>query len=152
MSSQGNKPSLLPKLLVTLPALMPQVLSSADEGFFPVTATFQNQAENSSPVQGYRPRQANGQWIKVGGFADSKYFYGQLQLLGKRKVAGYLYFTAPPKREPIDPLAPDFPKQKQDPIRQEQIYVYGELVRPGEFRVFDKQGTLYRLLAVKDRR
>ncbi|MFN3920695.1 MAG: hypothetical protein ACK4JF_10490 [Methylohalobius sp.] len=139
-------------LLLALPVLMPQVLPSADEGFVPVTATFQDRAANGSAVQNYRPRQTEGQWIKVSGFADSKYFYGQLQLLGNRKVAGYLYFTAPPKHEPIDPLAPDFPRQKQDPIRQEQVYVYGELVRPGEFRVFDKQGALYRLLAVKDKR
>lgn len=152
MSSRENKPSPLIWLLVSLLALVQQVLPSADEGFFPVTATFQNRAKNGSHVQSYRPRQTKGQWIKVGGFADSKYFYGQLQLLGKRKVAGYLYFTAPPKREPIDPLASDFPRQKQDPIRQEQVYVYGKVVRRGEFRVFDKQGTLYRLLAVQDKR
>lgn len=85
----------------------------------------------------------------MGGFADSKYFYGYLQLLEKRKVAGYLYVsTPPPKRVPIDPSTPDFPRQKQDQIRQEQIYVYGEVVRPGEFRVFDQQGTVYRLLVV----
>ncbi|MCX8049469.1 MAG: hypothetical protein N3A55_07395 [Methylohalobius sp.] len=116
----------------------------------PVTALFQKRAENGTPIQDYRPRYAKGEWIKVGGFADSKYFYGQVQLIGKRKVAGYLFL--PRKREPIDPSALPFAKQKQDSIRQEQIYVYGELIHPGEFRVFDQEGTLYRLIAIQNPR
>ncbi|WP_460034447.1 hypothetical protein [Methylothermus subterraneus] len=134
-------------------ASMPQVSPSADDGMIPTTAIFQNRSANGNPVTDYRRRFAKGAWIRVGGFADSKYFYGQVQLIGKRKAAGYLYFsTPPPKSEPANPLAPDFPRQKPAQIRQEQIYVYGEVVRPGEFRMFDQQGTLYRLLEIKNQR
>jgi hypothetical protein len=136
MSKRGN----------SLVLLLLWALAKADTELIQVTATFQKRAENG---QGDSPRYAKGAWVKVAGFADSRYFYGQLQLLEKHKVAGYLYATAPlPKRE-SPPWLSEPPTPKQDPIRQEQIYVYGEVIRPGEFRVFDQQGTLYRLLAVK---
>ncbi len=153
-SRESNQRSFLIILLVVGIFIMPLGVSlNADDGLFPVTATFQKRAENGSLVQNSRRRYAKGEWVKVGGFANSTYFYGQVQVLEKRKVAGYLYApVTPPKRESIDPSAPALPRQKQDLIRQEQVYVYGEVIRPGEFRVFDNHGTLYRLLAVEGNR
>ncbi len=138
-------------ILLWLLALI--ALSADADDMLLATATFQSRPGNSEPVQSHPRRYVRGEWVKVGGFANSTYFYGQVQLLGKRKVAGYLYAPVPPpKREPVDPSAPPFPRQKQELVRQAQIYVYGELIRPGEFRVFDQQGTLYCLQVVENQR
>ncbi len=137
-------------LLLAILAATLEIPPDADDLIL-ATATFQNRVENAHP-RDYQARYTKGEWIKVSGFADFKYFYGQLKLLENRKVAGYLYTSVPAPKPPPEPSAPEFPRQKQEPIRQEQIYVYGEVIRPGEFRVFDQQGTLYRLLAIKNPR
>ncbi|XSG85373.1 MAG: hypothetical protein ACPW60_01300 [Methylohalobius sp. ZOD2] len=101
-------------------------------GFISATAIFQAESPNGNPISKKQARRSKnrlrkGEWIKVGGFTDSKYFYGQVQILDKRKVAGYLY---PPKRG--------------------KIYVYGEITPSGAYRMFDNKGVLYRMLRVEE--
>lgn len=127
MSNRANNLSSLPVVGIFLVLFGLSLKAQPASGLIPATASFQNRSETGNPVKDYRRRFKQGGWIKVSGFADSKYFYGQLQLLEKRKVAGYLYR---PQKGPI--------------------YVYGKVIRPGEFRVFDKKGTQYRLLIVEE--
>lgn len=100
--------------------------ATAHSNFLAVTATFQTETERNRPMIKKRKKTARyqkGNWFRVVGYADSRFFYGQLQLLSKGKVAGYLY------------------RPKKD-----QFYVYGEITRSGIIRVFDNQGVLYRLV------
>ncbi len=96
----------------------------------PVTALFQSEQENGSRIPKSKEKRnlREGSWIRVGGFTNAQFLYGQLQILERGKVAGYLY-----------------------PSPKQQIYVQGEIIRSGIFRVFDAQGTLYRLVTMEKR-
>ncbi|ADE14851.1 hypothetical protein Nhal_1727 [Nitrosococcus halophilus Nc 4] len=67
-----------------------------------------------------------GYWVEVAGYGDSRYVYGQLQILGRGEVAGYLYQNA-----------------------SRQIYVVGEIVGSKRFLVRDTAGVIYRLRETK---
>ena len=75
------------------------------------------------PPKKKAPPRNREQWFNVSGFNGSTYVYGQVKILGKQDVVGYLYGYS-----------------------GTQVYIYGELIDHNEIYAQDASGISYQLI------